>query len=545
MKDFMTMMLVIGFLFSGAGTFAAEPDLPVIKGKKVVATVNGEPITLDEFNKELASLNPEEKDDKKKQSKLLRRLINTLLILQEARKTGIGELPEIRKRVEVFSRVTLREELMERHVRNIKPDTKEVDKLYRELVKEWKMSSALFEQESLARSFEKAAKGGEAFEKTLKHFVSDKKAKEIEVGKYFKNKELIPEIATAVGKMKIGEISPVIPLKNGFVVLKLEGLRYPENEEAKAVAKAEALGRKQGEALRKYNETLKKKYVTVNQKVLDSISYDVKEPEFQKLLKDKRILAEIKGERPITVGDLTEALRQQLYHGVERALESKRLDKKKVPTLEDILYKRLFQKEALRLGMDKTESYKSKVKEHEDSYVFGAYVQKAVVPEIKLKEEEIKSYYDRHIKEFTYPAMMKIVGLVFAKREGAEKAIINLRKGTDFQWVKANAEGQLDINTEGVINFEGRHLMVKELSDDIQKAVSGSRSGDFRLYESPKGHSYVLLIEDVVPSKPKPYTEAKEEISKRVFNEKLLKALENLADKLRALSDVKIYLKDN
>ena len=53
--------------------------------------------------------------------------------------------------------------------------------------------------------------------------------------------------------------------------------------------------------------------------------------------------------------------------------------------------KESFRKEALRLGIDKTEGYKNKVKEYENSLIFGAFVQKAVVPDIKLKEEELES----------------------------------------------------------------------------------------------------------------------------------------------------------
>ena len=42
---------------------------------------------------------------------------------------------------------------------------------------------------------------------------------------------------------------------------------------------------------------------------------------FEVLLKDKRVVAEIKGEKPITVGELTDYLKQQIYHGVGMAIE--------------------------------------------------------------------------------------------------------------------------------------------------------------------------------------------------------------------------------
>ena len=140
----------------------------------------------------------------------------------------------------------------------------------------------------------------------------------------------------------------------------------------------------------KYDEGLKAKYAKINEPLLKSLDFDSKEPGFDKLLKDKRAVAEIKGEKPITVGELAEYMKQQLYHGVERAVEAKRLNKKKDLILDEMLNKRVLRKEALRLGLDKTESYKNKVKEYEDSMVFGAFIQKAIVPDIKLKEEDLQ-----------------------------------------------------------------------------------------------------------------------------------------------------------
>jgi hypothetical protein len=288
-----------------------------------------------------------------------------------------------------------------------------------------------------------------------------------------------------------------------------------------------------------------KKYARVNQDVLRRVDYESKNPGFEALLKDKRAVAEITGEAPITVAELTQHLKMQFFHGVERAIESKKLNSKKASALDEMVYKRVFRKEALRLGLDKTEGYQDRVKEYEHSVLFGAFVSKVIVPDIKLKEEETKAYYHEHIKEYTMPEMMKINSLVFAKREDAEEAIERLRKRTEFQWLAANAEGQVDKNTKGVLNLEGRPVITSDLPEGLRKAIHGAKAGDFRLYASPEGYFYVLAIQDVVPSKPQPYEEAKEAVSRKVFDEKVRKAVEDYADKLRDVSDVKIYLKDN
>ena len=213
------------------------------------------------------------------------------------------------------------------------------------------------------------------------------------------------------------------------------------------------------------------------------------------------MVAEITGETPITVGELTQHLKMQFYHGVESVIESKKLNSKKVSALEEMVYKRVFRKEALRLGLDKTEDYRNRVKEYENSVLFGAFVNKVIVPDIKLKEEEMKAYYHEHIKEYTMPEMMKINSLVFAKREDAEGAIERLRKGTEFQWLAANAEGQVDKNTKGLLNFEGKLITqricrkgYKKRSTEPEQEISGSM-------RALKVYFYVLAVQQVIPSK--------------------------------------------
>jgi parvulin-like peptidyl-prolyl isomerase len=541
------LMPAIVFLFLGTAVFTAEQKLPLVKGKSVVAMVNDEPITLEEFKEELAALNKgkaeKEMADKKGEAELLRRLVNSRLMVQEARRIGLDDLPDAKSLVDVFSKIALREMLVERHLKNVKADEKGVERLYRELIGEWKINSILIEKEEEAKKVEEELKAGKNFDELVKKLIEEGMAKGGEEKTYLKKKDLNPEIAEALSKMEVGSISPIIPLKNGFVILKVEDIRYPDNPEAKDKAKKDGLALEKGKGLKEYVSALMKKHSVIHRKVLDSIDFESKEPGFEALLKDKRVVAEIKGEKPIAVGEMTEQLRQQFYHGVNRAIESKKVNSAKVSTLEEMVYKRVLRKEALRLGIDKTKEFRNKVIHYERSVIFGAFVQRAIVPDVQIREEDIKNHYNEHNKEFTSSEMVKVMSLAFGKRGDAEAAIEKLRKGADFQWLMGNAEGQLDKNTAGLIYFEGSAVATKSLPEGMQKALSGVRSGDFRLYASPEGHFYALSIIEMVPSKPQPYEEAREMIAKRVFNEKLGKAVEAWADKLREVSDVKIYLK--
>jgi hypothetical protein len=538
-------------LFAVLPGYAAEGKLPVIDGKKTVATVNDEPITLEEFNRAIAASHAARPGAKTAgridYSKIINRMINTRLIVLEARNIGLDALPEIRKMVADFSRETLIKLLLEGYVKDIKPGQDEVEKIYQEMVKEWQISSVRFKTEKLARNFEEKIKGGNNFEEAVKNVLDEGTAEEGKVGQYLKDEDLAPQIAQVVAKMEIGSISPVVAIgEKGFIILRLEGERFPEEEDAEAMKRArrQVLNQARGKAARDYYQDLRKKYLKINEELIDGLDYESEEPGFDSLLEDKRVIAEISGEQPVTVGELTKGLKQKFFHGVERAIKAKEVNKKKYEVLEGIVEERILLQEALKQGIDTSDEYKNKIKEYEISVVFGAFINKVIVPDIKLDQKELKAHYQENMEKYTFPEMMRIKELVFESKNDAVSAVEKLRKGTDFNWLSSNAEGQVDKNTGGLLRFKGELLTVSSLPEGVQKSVSGANPGDFRLYESPEGYFYVLYIYHLLPGAPRPFESVRKDIAKEVFRDKVRKAVEDYADQLREYYPVKIYAKD-
>jgi hypothetical protein len=117
-----------------------------------------------------------------------------------------------------------------------------------------------------------------------------------------------------------------------------------------------------------------------------------------------------------------------------------------------------------------------------------------------------------------------------------------LREGSDYAWLAANAEGRAPAGTPGLLTFDGQPVTIDSMPEGLQKVLTGAKSGEFRLYESPQGHSYVLAVQQVLASTVRPYDEVREEISKKVYGEKIKKGVEGYAAKLRAQSKVETYL---
>lgn len=357
--------------------------------------------------------------------------------------------------------------------------------------------------------------------------------------------KLLPHVSKVVSEMKNGSISPIIKMERGFTILKLEDTRYPDNSEAREQARKEALRPKIKESLDAYAMELKNKYVKVNEDLLDAVDYEANEPGFESFLKDDRIVAEIKGDKPVSIADLTDAIREKYFHGVKTAIKEKKINKQKPLILEKLLQERVVLLEAKALHIDKSEEYLEAMKAHQNNIVFSAFIQKVIDPEIKIDEAELRSYYKEHSGEYATPEMMRIKNIIFDKRKAAENAIEKLRAGADFKWVEENADHLIDKkNGDKLMVFSGGLITTRGMPEDVQKSVEGARAGDYRFFATVDGQFHVLYIQEVIPPRPEPFENVKRSLIKKIVQEKRNRSLETWAERLRAASDIKIFASD-
>jgi parvulin-like peptidyl-prolyl isomerase len=537
----------MGVALAVVGTCAWAQDLPIRKGQKVVAEVNGEAIMLEALRQEAASARKAVQAGgavtTEPDRDVLKRMIDARLIVQEARRIGLDTLPEVTRMVDGFAKEALRDTLADAVTRNVTADEREVDRVYQAATREWKISAILCDSENDAKKFQAALTEGKNFSDLAKEFVGEQKARKGEEGVYVKVKDMDPQLGPVVSKMAVGSTSSVVRTKSGFVIMRLEDVRNAESPEEKEDARRTVLTTARLEALKAFDASLRKKYAKVNRDLLRSVDFESPTPGFDALLRDRRVLAEIKGDAPVTVGDLAEQLKYQFYHGTSQAAERKRLNAKKEAVLDGVLHRRLFRKEALRRGLHQTDPYKSKVADYETSVLFGVFLHKVIVPEIKIKEDELREHYNAHMHDYQTPEMVKIRSLAFQSRSDAEGAVEKLRAGAEFQWLADHAKGQAPAQAPGLLSFDGRLIVSDELPEGVRRVSAGAKSGDFRLYAGPEGHYYALAILEVVPAKPQPYEQARQKIGPKIFAEKQKRAVEEYADKLKAVSDVKVYLK--
>jgi hypothetical protein len=200
----------------------------------------------------------------------------------------------VKQAVTNFEKVGAREMLQEHATQDVRPDAKEVEQRYREAVRELKVRSVLFSRQTDANAFHAAVKGGGDFPALVKKAVADKKAKGDEEAHFVRLSSMLPQTAVKVVKLKPGEITPVMKLKEGFAIARVEDVRYPEGDAAaRAEAEKQSLLRQKKIALQKYSDGLVKRYATIDDALLKRLDLQAKKPGIDALEKDKRIVARI------------------------------------------------------------------------------------------------------------------------------------------------------------------------------------------------------------------------------------------------------------
>lgn len=514
-------------------------------GSCPVATIkDGPAVTVDDLAAALGTAH-EGHDAKQRPAKqdptaIANRIIDAKLVVMEGEAMGIDDLPEVKDGVKAAEENAARDILKEQVLRDVRPDPAEVDRLFKDKVREWKLQSVLFAREDDAKAMARELKAGKKFDPLATKAVADKKAKGNEPGAFVHWSKLIPAVLGAVQKTKVGQVTPVVKVPGGYAIIEVEDVRYPEDPTARAEAEATSLLLQKKAALKKYYDGLVKKYAKIDEKMLKKLDFEAKKPGFEALKKDTRVIATVQGQTPITVGLLSTALAEQFFHGVENATQAKRLNKAKGTTLDALVSVRVVAQEAAVQGIPKSAEFARRVELAREGLVFGAFVKKVVIPGVKLDEPAVRKYYDSHLADYTGAAFYKLETIGFTTQKGAESAAAKLRSGTDFKWLNANADGKLEPGKD--TERPNGLLSAKGMTPAFAKVMEGARTGDYRVYAAPGNQFYVVHVVQVTPPATQPYEEVRESIVQKLFGEMVQKTVEEWIAKLRQVHPVTLYL---
>jgi peptidyl-prolyl cis-trans isomerase C len=270
------VLLCLVFLLLGCGKKE--------EGGKVLATIDGEKITLEEFNKELDRIPANMKmlvlTQSGKQSFLDRYIVKRLL-MEEAKKENIEKDKEFQNRLSDIREQLLIESLLKKKVMtNINPSEEQLKEYYEKNKEKFKTGQEVDTRQILVKT-EKEAKEirakldkGEDFADLAKRFSIDPSAKSTggAIGFHAKG-TLLPEYEAVAFKLtKVGQISPPVKTQLGYHIIQLQGIKppaYTPYEEVKEFIKQRIVQESQNDVLEKYVADLKAKAkITINAELL-------------------------------------------------------------------------------------------------------------------------------------------------------------------------------------------------------------------------------------------------------------------------------------
>jgi peptidyl-prolyl cis-trans isomerase C len=537
----------VAALLAAAISLAA---LPKAKGQPVVATVNGEPVTVAEMMERLGSLHeqahgPAAAPARPDPMLVLQRIIDARLVVQESKSIGLDQQPQVIDRLAAARLALLKGGVARNAVRAITAaDPAAVEKAYRDRVREQNLGLVLFKKEEDAKAFAAAVTAGADFDARAGKALADGLATKREPAQYARTSDLRDEVHQAAVGLAPGAVSAPFPMEQGFAVVKSFGQRFPDDPAARSEAAEAALRAKKEARIQQYTDDLRKRNTRVHKEVLATIDYEAKSPGLDALRRDTRVVADVQGGKPVTVKDLTERIEEKFYHGVAQAIERKRVNPEVPAILDRLMMERAIEAEAKRLDIERSEAFLSGMKEETDSVLFDAFVKKVVDPGVSLSEADLRSWYDGHTAEFSTPEMVRLESLSFVRREDARAALDRLRQGADPKWLKANAAGQAkDDEAAGRLPLDGSLVATASLPEPLQKAIEGAGEGEARLSGEEPGVWDVVIVRQRVAAAPRPYGEVREQVAAKVFGDRRKAALDDWIARLRARSTIVVHVR--
>lgn len=205
--------------------------------KAALAVVNGEKITMDEYNKRLKQLSAYERAryrEEEGHKEFLNTLVRQKLMVQKAEETGLKEDEEVRLKIEELMQQVTENVLVETVVKREVLDkavvsVKEAKSYYKEHQDEFgekekaKARHILVETEEEALEVRQALEKGADFAELAKEKSIDQHTAE-QGGEldYFERGRMLPEFEKACFDLKVGEISDIVKTRFGYHIIKLE-----------------------------------------------------------------------------------------------------------------------------------------------------------------------------------------------------------------------------------------------------------------------------------------------------------------------------------
>ena len=243
-------------------------------------------------------------------------------------------------------------------------------------------------------------------------------------------------------------------------------------------------------------------------------------------LAEDDVLATI-GDRKITMSDLDETIGYLDAQRQQMVMQNPQL---KEQLLRQIVQSIVLSDLAKKAGYDKKPDIIERLEFYNNSYFANEYLKREVVNTITVSEDDIKSYYDAHMDEFTTPEMVQVRHILIKvdagasedekkkAREKVEDILNKINSGEDFAKLASEFSDDSMTNPKGGdLGFVPRGRLVKPFEDVAFTLKPGEVS---EIVETPFGY-HIIKVDEKKDAGVEPYEIVKDKIKQKLIQERI------------------------
>lgn len=532
-------------------TPASQPAPPAAAGERkepagavprvppgAVAVVNGERITVAEFRENLSQMGAGSSHTAIDGRAALDRLIDTLLLEQEAEKAGYRKDPALRRRIEIFERLLLGDlylQTLRREVIQSQPVTEE------EILKRSSFGRLLYDVDAiLVESIEDAVpvynrlKAGESFEEL---------ARELSVG-------LTAALGGKVGPhpadhflrmygvdieglgLKPGQVSNPLATKIGYVILRFNGNVNSE------------LTRQFEDIVTAIQETKgQPKFQEQFQKIVDALPAVFNA---EHLKNGTLVVTAFKGRSaPLPphvyarLGnyDVTRATIEEVGGPT---LFTPKYAPFVMTVVEKLLYEEYFAQEAEKSHPELKNSpeYRQRLEREERIAMRKKLVTDRIGSRLKAERPEIEEFYRQNVRNYLHGRQWELRHFLFTDQKTAEQFAAALAAGQDLEAL-ARELSRDDLREKGgYLGIVEEGQLTKRFDQAIRTLTEGVMTPPIR----DDAGFHIFMAIKVIPAQNRGLAEVEGEIRETVLNQKLARDLKLFTGALRHTASILVDL---
>jgi peptidyl-prolyl cis-trans isomerase C len=500
--------------------FSACASAP--KQESALAYVDGDPVTISDIKYSIEVAHRRENLTGARKLDIpgyVQKEIDDRLFVQEARRMGMDEYPEVEQKVKAY---VLRESVVrlynEEVLEKVTVTDQEVNDYYLKNYDRFSLDIIELHSREDAETIMTALHNGANFgELSRDHPASFPKGG---LDEYVYTALTMPlSVYNAVSPLEPGEFSNVVEVNNNYYIMKLIKREAPPADKLNEVRKG-IEGRIRNEKIKEVSDAYlsqlhKEANIIIDGELLSSIQFGKGTGEKETWMKDERPLIKVNGE-VLTAGRFA-------------AMLSRSDRTTKDTTLKRWLDRKLVDQEALKRRYEEKTDLGDKVKAYRNRLVGKVFSDTMIASKIVVTDSEVRDYYLSHQDLYRMPVRYKIQQISLQSREEADDVSKSLLNGASFSWLAKEKSKDSYASRGGVMGWKMKDGLDRTLAD----VIDTFNPGDVSPVLYADGHYRIVRLMERTESKPEEFDKVKDLAYQAVYREKYMELYTGYLEKLR------------